>query len=739
MKDRKNWPSLFSYSRHSRQPNKSRALKFESLEGRELLSVSPKMVINNDADITNTRAVIASFTNLSANPQSVRFGFNSWNLGSSQPYSANMSVTLPNYLGTNWLNSEVLFADGHKEYFYDSIRYVTPSAQINSGVDRTNLRDVTVSFQNVAPDAVGVRFAYNGPNYGTQVPFNSSMTVTLPNYEGQNFVNAQLVYANQQTRTIWDSIEYKRASVTIDSGAATTNDRQVRLSFKDVSSDAQSVSFAYNGFTYGAPVTFTPQMDVILPDWDGSNFVNAKVRYATGREAWLWDSIDYTPDTDSDGLYDRWERGGIDVNADGTIDLQLPGADPEQKDLYVEIDSMVGRAPLTLATPVPGLETGFSTGTVLDRVTAVFQQHGIRLHLQIDERDIPVSDFPNGFDEFDAIKANRWGTPAERSSTNSAATLQAKRLAYRYAMFANTHSNGGSSGSGELLGNDFMITLGSSGGTADQQAATFMHELGHNLGLRHGGADDVNYKPNYHSVMNYLWQFPGQNNDEQDWSLDYSTEQLPTLNEEDLSELAGIGFDEDSGHGDHAVRLCDIRLFGSCLLSVPEHGPVDFNWDGDATDDHVTRDLNGDGTLSELHGHNDWANLQLAISNSENFDDGVHTSISNEFFPIPISHQDPADPSGARDYDSKFAAAWIPTSVFVETGERFKTARGEVSQDSARPRPRTFNGVMPRELTIARSGPFELKRKVSSQLGTDRQLTIATDDLFAELACEQNC
>ena len=27
-----------------------------------------------------------------------------------------------------------------------------------------------------------------------------------------------------------------------------------------------------------------------------------------------------------------------------------------------------------------------------------------------------------------------------------------------------------------------------------------MHELGHTLGLRHGGHDDVNYKPNYHSV-----------------------------------------------------------------------------------------------------------------------------------------------------------------------------------------------------------------------------------------------
>ena len=41
-----------------------------------------------------------------------------------------------------------------------------------------------------------------------------------------------------------------------------------------------------------------------------------------------------------------------------------------------------------------------------------------------------------------------------------------------------------------------------------------MHELGHNLGLRHGGGDDVNYKPNYLSIMNYAFQFAGLRQDE---------------------------------------------------------------------------------------------------------------------------------------------------------------------------------------------------------------------------------
>ena len=50
---------------------------------------------------------------------------------------------------------------------------------------------------------------------------------------------------------------------------------------------------------------------------------------------------------------------------------------------------------------------------------------------------------------------------------------------------------------------DFIVSLGSFEnmvGTALQQSGTLMHELGHNLSLRHGGGDDTNYKPNYLSV-----------------------------------------------------------------------------------------------------------------------------------------------------------------------------------------------------------------------------------------------
>ena len=37
-----------------------------------------------------------------------------------------------------------------------------------------------------------------------------------------------------------------------------------------------------------------------------------------------------------------------------------------------------------------------------------------------------------------------------------------------------------------------------------------MHELGHNLGLGHGGLDGINNKPNYVGIIiNYNWQVTG--------------------------------------------------------------------------------------------------------------------------------------------------------------------------------------------------------------------------------------
>src|SRR6185295_10405450 len=71
---------------------------------------------------------------------------------------------------------------------------------------------------------------------------------------------------------------------------------------------------------------------------------------------------------------------------------------------------------------------------------------------------------------------------------------------------------------------------------AQLQARTFMHELGHSLGLQHGGLDEVNYKPNHFSVMNYMYQVYRNKNP---IPLDYGRV-ATTLDETSLDETVGI-------------------------------------------------------------------------------------------------------------------------------------------------------------------------------------------------------
>lgn len=47
--------------------------------------------------------------------------------------------------------------------------------------------------------------------------------------------------------------------------------------------------------------------------------------------------------TDGDGLLNQWESNGLDMDGDGAVDLNLPpwGADPNRKDIFVEVDCLV--------------------------------------------------------------------------------------------------------------------------------------------------------------------------------------------------------------------------------------------------------------------------------------------------------------------------------------------------------------------------------------------------------------
>ncbi|MCD8535513.1 MAG: hypothetical protein LR011_12325 [Verrucomicrobia bacterium] len=416
-----------------------------------------------------------------------------------------------------------------------------------------------------------------------------------------------------------------------------------------------------------------------------------------------------TGDRDGDGLLDEWESegGGIDVNGDGIIDLDLfaLGARPDHKDLFVEVDATLAQTPINPRS-LPMVVEAFRNAPVQnpDKTT------GIQLHLEIDETGIipeqgvsSILDMPHGFRL--VTKPRHFGTQAQRDHpTNAEHILAAKRLAFRYAMIYafvdfGTSPEGkplpGYLGKGEIGGNDFVINLGGktmSDGyrDAEDQAATFMHELGHTLGLHHGGGfDEVigheqrswQGKPNYPSIMNYSLSHPHRWS-ARFWKLDYSREALPDLDERSLDELKGINstqyrnFLMPYGTGPAGRRVMRLaRLNGS---------RVDFNHDR-AFSGNVQADLNFIGTAAgfpgvdqatpndTMKGHNDWANLQYAVVDRDgNLDGDLELS---DGCPTPEIHEylETSVPVIADTYDDWIASLTEsgPGSIPIsETGFR---------------------------------------------------------------------
>jgi hypothetical protein len=131
-----------------------------------------------------------------------------------------------------------------------------------------------------------------------------------------------------------------------------------------------------------------------------------------------------------------------------------------------------------------------------------------------------------------------------------------------------------------------------------------MHELGHNLGLHHGGDDEVPNKPNYLSVMNYSFQLTGLMRADASFFLDYSRFGI-SLDEAALDEAGGFGIGGGPAAALNTLGKCPSGAMTAWLVAA---GPTDFDCDG-ATNGTVAADINGDGGQTVLRPFVDWPAL----------------------------------------------------------------------------------------------------------------------------------
>jgi hypothetical protein len=295
----------------------------------------------------------------------------------------------------------------------------------------------------------------------------------------------------------------------------------------------------------------------------------------------------FNADTDGDGLSDGDEVLGT---LDG-LDLPALGVNPLRRDLLIEYDWFDDSLECSAHSHAPDAAT-------LARVAAVFAAAPIinpdgseGIHLI---QDVGQGGALSGGNRIEGYAAILPGALDDTHAAIKQANFADNRRGYfHYVVMAHRY-NGGSSSSGyaEVIGDDVIVSLYCLG-TENNVTRTILHEIGHNLGLQHGGFEACNGKPNYNSVLNYRYQFNG------------------------LDDLcSGAGDNRTDGYSSGGRAAIDERALDE-FAGVCGFPAIDWNRDGQI-DSSVLQDLNpghadscSGASHSVLHDFDDWANITL--------------------------------------------------------------------------------------------------------------------------------
>lgn len=401
-------------------------------------------------------------------------------------------------------------------------------------------------------------------------------------------------------------------------------------------------------------------------------------------------------DSDSDGFPDSWEEptGGVDTNNDGIIDLKLSefGATPNRADIFIQVGWTETRSCVlwwcSTTNRRPSLDA-------LHDVQKSFALKGIRLHIDAGPASVMNPDTgakwgaksrsgvaysaPSRIRGYNSTTQDFDWTAEFDGIRTSLLTRQRDRI-FHFALYVGDF-DGSSSGiarpssSGPLQGRDFIVSRDRLPRDSARlaESGTFMHELGHNLGLAHGGSrtNNYNWKPNYPSVMNYMWQFGGVPKDGHEASLDYSDGTLSALNENSLVESRGLDPDEVAERvktnwtcpGKTSVRR----------EAVPSARNVNWNCADPISDNPFRQNLNnqpttrgGDREFTELTDNDDWSSLV--------FDGGGALGAAGDPGNVPdiaASQEIPASTLMAAAIDHEgVVISGLPQQLAMRTGTR---------------------------------------------------------------------
>lgn len=246
----------------------------------------------------------------------------------------------------------------------------------------------------------------------------------------------------------------------------------------------------------------------------------------TARATFTFETQESAIDSDRDGLPDLWEEQGVTL-ADGTrLPLHEWGADPHRPDIFLQMNWMRSEYETLDCFSHPEHAECLEAKTTsyrparksFDELVERFGEHGIALHIDAGEyySNIPNYGARHGGETEDYEEYYfKSAIPGLRMVNNVNRLLGQRSAVFHSGVVGGMMNPGNYSVGVSLLGdNGFYVAKHERMTKESQLRNTIMHELGHNLGLNHNGAaaaagqvPDVDYLPNYKSVMNYLYQF----------------------------------------------------------------------------------------------------------------------------------------------------------------------------------------------------------------------------------------
>jgi hypothetical protein len=482
---------------------------------------------------------------------------------------------------------------------------------------------------------------------------NANSGYSFESWTGCNYINSdQCTVIMNSVKSLTAKFNSPPEVISVEANPThSSNSLSVEFTCNALDPDGDTLLYFWDFDNDGNIDIFYPDLKKVNHTYPSPNTYNALCRVNDSKNnpsiTAVSIQVKVPEDLDEDGLPDAWEKNGFDLDGDGSPDeLRVPGSAEKAeigiKDIFVWVDHMYREGysgPFQL-WHLDTINTEPSKN-VIEAIKRSFADRGIILHVDYGDEKHRVQ-YAKEIDDAEVKSGLQ-----KYKNRNFPERL---RHVYRYALFIDAFKSakGGFSTFPRPIPEDVKyehqaIAVATRGDLDDDITlrANFMHELGHSLGLCHGGpcyteemkvrVDDVDdygltpvpqyglrRKPNYLSVMNDLYgkglsrHIPFR--PDQEGILDYSFAHFDYLDETGLIEDKGVKLEDGTGllfnpRDEGAINDYNVFYYcGNVLRKARVGQPIDWNCKN-GFENIVNSEINKTFKRTRLETDTDWDKL----------------------------------------------------------------------------------------------------------------------------------